>query len=139
MMMITRKLAAAVTMIGIAGMAGFGAAQTASASTGADFKSWDTDHDGTIDVAEAKKAAEAKFDSLDSDHDGTIDRKESLGAIRRSSFAKADSDKDGTVDKNEYLNLTEARFNAADKDHDGTVSKSELHTPAGQSLLRLLK
>jgi Ca2+-binding EF-hand superfamily protein len=138
-MMITRKLAAAVTMIGIAGVASFGAAQTASASSGSDFKSWDTDHDGTIDLAEAKKAAGDKFDTLDTDHDGTIDTKESVGAIRKASFAKADVDKDGTVDKSEYLNLVEARFNAADKDHDGTVSKAELSTPAGKSLTRLLK
>jgi Ca2+-binding EF-hand superfamily protein len=139
MMMISRKLAAAVTMIGIAGMAGLGVAQTASASAGSDFKSWDTDHDGTIDLAEAKTAAGAKFDSLDSDHDGTVDTKESVGAIRKGSFAKADADKDGTVDKSEYLNLVEARFNAADKDHDGTVSKAELKTAAGKSLARLLK
>jgi hypothetical protein len=46
-----------------------------------------------LDLTEAKKAAEAKFDSLDSDHDGTIDQKESLGAIGKSTFAKADVDK----------------------------------------------
>jgi hypothetical protein len=48
-------------------------------------------------------------------------------------------DKDGTVDKSEYLNLVQAHFNAADTDHDGTVSESELNTPAGKSLARLLK
>jgi hypothetical protein len=126
------------SMVGMAGLAGMGAAQAASASTGPDLKTWDTDHDGTMDLTEAKRAAEAKFDRLDSDHDGTIDRKESVGAIGKATFAKGDVDKDGTLDKSEYLNLVEARFNAADTDHDGTVSESELNTPAGKALARLL-
>jgi hypothetical protein len=32
----------------------------------------DTDNDGTVDLAEAKKAASALFDRLDPDHDGTL-------------------------------------------------------------------
>ncbi len=65
----------------------------------------------------------------DSDHDGTIDSKESLAAIGNASFAKADVNKDGTLDKSEYLNLVEARFNAADTDHDGTVSEYRAQHP----------
>jgi hypothetical protein len=42
------------------------------------------------------------------------------------------------MDKSKYLNLVEARFNAADTDHDATVSQSELNTPAGKALARLL-
>jgi len=135
--MITRKLAAAVTMIGIAVLAGMGAGQ--AAPTGPDLKSWDTDHDGTMDLTEAKKAAQAQFDALDTDHDGKIDQNESVSLGGSASFIKADSDKDGTVDKNEYMKLVEAKFNAADSDHDGTVSESELNSPAGRSLARLLK
>jgi len=37
---------------------------------------WDTDHDGTLDLAEVNKAAAAEFDKLDVDHDGTLDMKE---------------------------------------------------------------
>jgi hypothetical protein len=138
--MISRKFIAAAALIGVAGLAAIGPAQVATASTAADLKTWDTDHDGTMDLTEAKKAAEAKFDSLDTDHDGTLDRKEiGPGTIGKMSFAKADVDKDGTLDKSEYLSLVEARFNAADEDHDGTLSESELNTKAGKSLVRLLK
>jgi hypothetical protein len=136
-MMITRKLVAAVTMIGIAGLAGVAAGQ--GASTGPELKKWDTDHDGTLDLAEAKKAAQVQFDALDSDHDGTIDQNESVSLGGSAALIKADTDKDGTLDKTEYMKLVEARFNAADSDHDGTVSESELNTPAGRSLARLLK
>ena len=40
------------------------------------MKTWDPDNDGTLDLAEAKKAAGVKFDSLDGDHDGTLNKKE---------------------------------------------------------------
>lgn len=137
--MITRKLTATVTMIGLAGLAGVGVAQAAFASTGPDLKTWDTDHDGTLDLTEAKKAAQLKFDALDTDHDGTVDRNETVAIGGGASFIKADTDKDGTLDKTEYANLVETRFKAADTDHDGTVSETELSTPAGRSLARLLK
>jgi Ca2+-binding EF-hand superfamily protein len=53
-------------------------AQGKSRTGGADavLQQWDADHDGTLDLAEAKKAAAAKFDALDRDHDGTLDKKE---------------------------------------------------------------
>jgi hypothetical protein len=37
---------------------------------------WDSDHDGTLDLNEINKAAEAEFGKLDVDHDGTLDMKE---------------------------------------------------------------
>ena len=40
---------------------------------------FDTDNDGTVDLAEAKKAASALFDKLDRDHDGTLDKRELAG------------------------------------------------------------
>jgi hypothetical protein len=135
--MMIRKLAATITVIGIAGLASMGAGL--AASMGPDLKSWDTDHDGTMDLAEAKKAAQAQFDALDTDHDGTIDRNESVTLGGSASFIKADTDKDSTLDKTEYMNLVEADFKAADADHDGTVSELELSSPAGRSLARLLK
>jgi hypothetical protein len=51
----------------------------------------------------------------------------------------ADSDNDGTLDKNEYLALVEQRFKAADPDEDGKLDAKEQKTPAGKSLLHLLK
>jgi hypothetical protein len=104
----------------------------------ANLTTWDADHDGTLDLAEAKAAAAAKFDSLDVDHDGTLDAKELAHAVHKSSFKRADSDSDGTLDKTEYSALVEARFKAADSDHDGTVSDAELSTKAGKALSRLL-
>ena len=41
----------------------------------------DTDNDGTVDLAEAKKAASALFDKLERDHDGTLDKRELAGRL----------------------------------------------------------
>jgi Ca2+-binding EF-hand superfamily protein len=40
------------------------------------IRMFDTDNDGTVDLAEAKKAASELFDKLDRDHDGTFDKRE---------------------------------------------------------------
>ena len=99
----------------------------------------DTDNDGTIDLAEAKKAAAARFDALDRDHDGTLDAKELRRILSAKDIRQADPDKDGTLDKKEYEALVEKRFKAADKDNDGTLDKKELNSSAGKALLRLLQ
>ena len=100
----------------------------------------DTDSDGTMDLAEAKAAAERHFAILDTDHDGTLDIKEAAAAgITKSVFHKFDADKDGTLSKDEYWALVEASFKAADSDHDGTVSVNELARPKGRVLLALLQ
>ena len=100
---------------------------------------FDTDNDGTIDLAEAKKAASAAFDKLERDHDGTLDKRELARRLTAKELAAADPDHDGTLTKDEYLAVVEQRFNAADPDHDGTLDARELNTKAGQALLRLLK
>jgi Ca2+-binding EF-hand superfamily protein len=99
----------------------------------------DPDNDGTVDLAEAKKAASALFDRLDRDHDGTLDKRESAGRLTPKELATADPDHDGTLSKDEYLAAVEQRFMAADPDHDGTLDAKELNTKTGQALLRLLK
>ena len=99
----------------------------------------DTDHDGTVSLDKAKKAAEAMFDKLDRDHEGTLDRRELGGHLSAAEFAAADPDKDGTLSKDEYLKVVEDRFKAADPDNDGTLDEKELRSRAGQSLLRLLQ
>ena len=116
-------------------------AQGKSRAGGADavLRQWDADHDGTLDLAEAKKAAAAKFDALDRDHDGTLDRQELRGVLSAKGVREADTDKDKTIDKNEYNALVEKRFKAADKDNDGTLDKKELNSSAGKALLRLLQ
>lgn len=99
---------------------------------------FDTDHDGTVDLAEAKKAAGAAFDRLDADKDGTLTLKELHGRLSRKDFAAGDPDHDKTLSKDEYLTIVERRFKAADPDNDGTISEAEFDTHAGQALRRLL-
>jgi len=111
----------------------------ADAQSSAVFQQWDTDHDGTLDLAEVKAVASALFDKLDKDKDGTLDTKEVGKRLSSAAFSKADLDKDGTLSKDEYLTLVEQRFKAADADHDGTLSPAELKTPAGNALARLLQ
>jgi Ca2+-binding EF-hand superfamily protein len=99
----------------------------------------DTDNDGTVDLAEAKKAALALFDKLDRDHDGTLDQRELAGRLSAKELAAADPDHDGTLTKDEYLAVVEQRFNAANPDRDGTLDAKEFNTRAGKALLRLLR
>lgn len=99
----------------------------------------DTDNDGTVDLAEAKKAASALFDRLERDKDGTLDKRELTRRLSARELAAADPDHDGTLTRDEYLAAVEQRFAAADPDHDGTLDAKELHSRAGQALLRLLK
>jgi Ca2+-binding EF-hand superfamily protein len=136
--MTSRRFKRTALALGLVGtLAAIGATQAASAAK--QLAAWDSDQDGTIDLAEAKKAAAVRFDSLDSDHDGTLDRKEMARTkVSKARFAAADTDKDGTLDKDEYLTLVEARFKAADADGDGTLSAEELQTKAGKALARLL-
>jgi Ca2+-binding EF-hand superfamily protein len=101
--------------------------------------SLDTDHDGTVDLAEAKAAASALFDKLDKDKDGTLDHQELHGRIAAKDWAAADPDNDKTVSKDEYLAFVETAFKAADPDNDSTIDAKELKSPAGRELLRLLK
>jgi len=100
---------------------------------------FDTDHDGTLDLDEVKKAAAATFDRLDSDHDGTLDRRELRGRLAAREFAAADPDHDRTLTRDEYLAVVEQRFHAADRDKDGTLDGKELTSGAGRRLLRLLR
>jgi Ca2+-binding EF-hand superfamily protein len=99
----------------------------------------DTDSDGTVDLAEAKKAASAVFDGLDRDRDGTLDKRELAGRLNDKELAAADPDHDGTLTKDEYLALVEQRFNTANPDKDGTLDAKELNSAAGKALLRLLR
>jgi Ca2+-binding EF-hand superfamily protein len=98
----------------------------------------DTDHDGSVSLDEAKKAAIAKFDTLDTDKEGTLDASELTGILARNDLIKADKDKDNTLDKAEFLALVEKLFAAADKDKDGTLDAKELSTDQGRALVALL-
>jgi Ca2+-binding EF-hand superfamily protein len=103
------------------------------------IRMFDTDNDGTLDLAEVKKVASALFAKLDRDHDGTLDKRELRGRLSAKELAAADPDHDGTLTVDEYLAVVEQRFNAANPDKDGTLDAKELNTSAGQALLRLLR
>lgn len=103
------------------------------------IRMFDTDNDGTLDLAEVKKAASDMFAKLDRDHDGTLDKRELRGRLSAKEFAAADPDHDGTLTQDEYLAVVEQRFNAADPDKDGTLDAKELNSRAGQALLHLMK
>ncbi len=133
--MISRRTAMTVAVTALIGAATPALAQTKKSSPVTRF---DTDNDGTVDLAEAKKAAAALFDKLDTDKEGTLDVKELKGRLSRKDFAAGDPDKDKTLTKDEYLAIVEQRFKAADADHDGTVNAAEFRTPAGRALARLL-
>jgi len=111
----------------------------AASRRSAAIRMFDTDNDGTLDLAEAKKAASAIFAKLDRDHDGTLDKRELAGRLSARELAAADPDHDGTLTADEYLAVVEQRFNAADPDKDGTLDAKELNTGAGRALLRLLR
>jgi Ca2+-binding EF-hand superfamily protein len=130
-----------VTLIGILGLgvAIAAPAQAKSKSSDATLKLLDTDNDGTVDLAEAKKSGGDLFDKLNKDKDNTIDTKELQGRLSKKDLAAADPDKDKTLTKDEYLALVEARFKAADPDNDGKLDAKELATQAGKDLVKMLK
>jgi Ca2+-binding EF-hand superfamily protein len=132
---LARRLA--VTSIGIA-LLGSAAPAAAQPKPSAALQRLDTDHDGTVDLNEAKMAAAATFDRLDRDHDGTLDRRELRGRLTGAQFAAADPDHDKTLSKDEYQAVVEMRFAAADTDHDGTLDAKEIGSPAGRTLLHLV-
>jgi Ca2+-binding EF-hand superfamily protein len=134
--MISRRNAILVAITGLIGAATPVLAATKNSTLVGQF---DIDHDGTVDLAEAKKAASDLFDRLDTNKDGKLSIKELHGRLRGRDFAAADADHDKTVTKDEYLAVVERRFKAADKDHDGTLSSWEFHTRAGRALVRLLR
>lgn len=103
------------------------------------IRMFDTDNDGTLDLAEVKKAASALFTKLDHDHDGTLDKRELAGRLTASELAAGDPDHDGTLTLDEFLAVVEQRFKAADPDQDGTLDAKELNSRAGRALLRLLQ
>lgn len=119
-----------------------GAAQAGRGGAGATtrpMKAIDTDHDGTIDLKEARTAASAHLGHLDKDLDNTLAKKamSHLG-LDRNAYARADPDKDNTIGESEYLALVERQFKAADPDNDGTLSSGETRTKAGGTPMRMI-
>ena len=137
MMMISRRsvpLTLAIATLSVAGVPALAGSPRADL-----VKMFDTDNDGTLDLAEVKKAASGLFAKLDRDHDGTLDKRELAGRLSAKELAAADPDHDGKLTVDEYLAVVEQHFNAADTDKDGTLDAKELNSAAGRALLRLMK
>ncbi|OMH99735.1 calcium-binding protein [Bradyrhizobium brasilense] len=128
-----RSLALSLAMVVLSGPA------LAASGGRSALRMLDPDNDGTVDLAEAKKAAANLFAKFDPDHDGTLDARELRGRLTAKELAAADPDHDGTLTLDEYLAVVEQRFKAADPDNDGTLDAKELNSRAGRALLRLLK
>ncbi|MBO0750770.1 MAG: calcium-binding protein [Bradyrhizobiaceae bacterium] len=130
-----------VRAIGFAVVLGIaGAAWPALAASRAHLlQALDSDHDGTIDMDEARTAAAATFDRLDRDHDGTLGGRELRGRLSTRELAAADGDHDGTLTKDEYTAAMEKRFKAANQDSDETLDARELGSRHGKALQRLLR
>src|SRR5258708_17316752 len=110
---------------------GMAQAATPPSTAQAAMRTLDTDADGTIDLKEAKKAAERHFAALDTDHDGTLDPKEAAAAgITASEFSKVDVDKDGTLDKAWYWALAPPGFKAAERAPADTISYAQVTNTA---------
>src|ERR671926_506290 len=93
----------AVVMVAVIAL-GMGHRPALAASAGADaIRMFDPDNDGTLDLAEVRKAASSLFAKLDRDHDGTLDRRELAGRLSTKELAAADPDHDGTLTAEEYL------------------------------------
>jgi len=119
--------------------ASFMAPSTALARRPGSFEAIDGDRDGTIDLDEAKRAAERRFGLLDRRRAGKLSHAAlGRGRLTVAQFSWADRDHDGTLTKDEYLALVEREFRAADSDRDGTVSRAEFRSRAGLPLRRLL-
>ncbi len=131
------KLLALGLIAGSAFLAGTLVAAPAQAEQAA-VKALDTDNDGTLDVNEVTKGAEAVFDRLQKDQDETLDRKELGSRLSAKEFAAADTDKDGTLTKEEYIALVQKLFKQADVDGDGKLEAKELRSKPGRALLRLI-
>jgi hypothetical protein len=125
-------------MLGFA-LPAFLAAPAFAQSSASFIQKWDVDHEGTLDLNEIYKAADAEFDKLDTNHDGTLDQKELGNRLTKAEFDAANPDKDGRLEKAEYHALVQKRFEAADSNKDGTLDQKELDSEAGRRLLQLLE
>ena len=93
------------------------------------FAKVDTDRDGTVSLAEAKKfgISSKLFHKANLDKDGTLDKKEFSSALQ-AKHANANADNDGTLAWPEAKKAgvrSKKVFEAADSDNDGTLDIAE--------------
>ena len=133
------RFAIAAGLIAVTASVSYVSPALAEAGACAAMTAFDPDKDGTMDLAEAQKAAGTVFDKIEHDADKTVDAKEAEGRLTKKELEAADQDNDGTLTKDEYLALVAKRFSAADPDKEGKIDCKELSTPEGEALLKLIK
>lgn len=100
------------------------------------MKYFDTNADGSVDMAEFKIAAAERFKKMDADNDGIVSKDEFRSHMRarkderkEKSFARMDTNGNGSIERDEFLAHKKARaerkFTRMDKDANGSVSKEE--------------
>ena len=133
------RIAIAAAFIAVTASVNYVTPALAEASTCTAMAGLDADQDGTINLAEAQKAAGIVFDKIERNKDSTVDAKEAEGRLSKKELEAGDPDNDATLTKDEYLALVAKRFAAADPDGEGKLDCKELSTVAGEALLKLLK
>jgi hypothetical protein len=125
-----RKLAFALTLATLSCAAvATDTQQLTEAQTEVAFAKADTDKNGTVSMAEAKKfgISDKAFAVANPDKDGTLDKKEFAAALSYQ-FNQANPDKDGTLDWKEAHKAgvkSKKTFEAANPDKDGTLDPVE--------------
>ena len=114
------------------------ASGSAPRNAAAAIKRWDRSGKGVLDLKAVSDAAMVQFEMLDMDHNGRLTEKQLASVLTPQEFAAANLDRDATIGAEEWFDLVRRRFYAANPDHDGSLSLSELKTPAGQALLKLI-
>ena len=100
------------------------------------MKHFDTNNDGSVNMAEFNAAAAARFKRMDADASGVISKDEFRAYMRgrkderkQHRFGRMDSNGNGSVERDEFLAHKQARaerkFTRMDKNADGSVSKEE--------------
>jgi Ca2+-binding EF-hand superfamily protein len=128
-------------MIAFAGLAICAAhAQTSDTpSFAGPFGVFDTNHDGTVSLAELNAGLKARFAALDTDHDGMLNGDEAAVENDRLLDASTaatplfDWNGDGFIDFNEYSATWKSLFAQLDRNNDGVLTQSEANAAAPSS------
>jgi len=100
------------------------------------MKHFDTNNDGSVNMAEFNAAAAERFKRMDSDANGILSKDEFRAHMRakkderkQKKFARMDTNGNGSVERDEFLAHKQAKaerkFTRMDKNGDGSVSKEE--------------
>jgi len=100
------------------------------------MKHFDTNNDGSVNMAEFNAAAAERFKLMDSDANGILTKDEFRSYMRarkderkQKKFARMDTNNNGSVERSEYLAYKQAKaerkYARMDKDSNGSVSKEE--------------